>query len=72
MREYPSAWKLGDEPYYPINNPESAALLAKYQEEARRLSTSISSLHLTVGGRLGGYKYYDMDQAMAAALEMKI
>ena len=66
MREYPSAWELGEEPYYPINNPESAALLVRYQNEAAKIST------LTVGGRLGGYKYYDMDQAMAAALEMPI
>ncbi|MBQ0032466.1 MAG: NAD(P)-binding protein [bacterium] len=70
MREYSKAWKPGDEPYYPINNPESAALLAKYQEEVDRLSTSIPSLHLVIGGRLGGYRYYDMDQAMAAALEV--
>ena len=66
MREYPSAWKLGDEPYYPINNPESAALLKRYQDEAAKIP------NLIVDGRLGGYKYYDMDQAMAAALELQI
>ena len=66
MREYPSAWKLGDEPYYPISNPESAALLKRYQDEAAKIP------NLIAGGRLGGYKYYDMDQAMAAALEVKI
>ena len=66
MREYPCAWKQGDEPYYPINNPESAALLKRYQDEAAKIP------NLIVGGRLGGYKYYDMDQAMAAALEMQI
>ena len=71
-REYSSAWRLGDEPYYPISNPESAALLAKYQEEVGRFSTSASSLHLVIGGRLGGYRYYDMDRAMAAALELPI
>ena len=74
MREYPSAWKLGDEPYYPINNSESAALLAKYQEEVKKFnhrSTPTTSTSLVVGGRLGGYKYYDMDQAMAAALELR-
>lgn len=73
MREYPSAWKLGDEPYYPIASPESAALLAKYQEEVKKFnhrSTSTTCNSLIVGGRLGGYKYYDMDQAMAAALEV--
>ena len=77
MREYPSEWKLGDEPYYPINNPESAALLAKYQEEVKKFNhhcTTTTSNYdtLVIGGRLGGYKYYDMDQAMAAALELPI
>ena len=70
MREYPCAWKVGDEPYYPISNPESAALLAKYQEEVRRLSAENSALRLVVGGRLGAYKYYDMDKAVAAAMEV--
>ena len=66
MREYPSAWKQGDEPYYPISNPESAALLKRYQDEAAEIP------NLVVGGRLGGYRYYDMDQAMAAALEVEL
>ena len=66
MREYPSAWKPGDEPYYPINNPESAALQKQYQDETAKIP------HLIIGGRLGGYKYYDMDQAMSSALEMPI
>ena len=66
MREYPKMWKQGDEPYYPINNPESAALLKRYQDEAAKIP------NLIVGGRLGGYKYYDMDQAMAAALEVAL
>ena len=65
-REYSSSWQLGDEPYYPIANPESAALLKMYQDEAGKVT------NLTVGGRLGGYKYYDMDKAMAAALELPI
>ena len=68
MREYSGAWKAGDEPYYPIATPESAALLKKYQDELARLSSATSSLNLIVGGRLGGYRYYDMDQAVAAAL----
>ena len=62
MREYPSVWKPGDEPYYPVNSPESAALLARYREEAERIP------NLVVGGRLGAYRYYDMDQAVASAL----
>ena len=62
MREYPSAWKLGDEPYYPIDNVESRELLEKYQFE-------VSKVHnLIVGGRLGGYKYYDMDKSIESAL----
>lgn len=65
-REYSSSWQIGDEPYYPIANPESAALLKMYQDEAGKVT------NLTVGGRLGGYKYYDMDKAMAAALELPI
>jgi len=66
MREYPKTWQIGNEPYYPVNTPESAALLAKYQDEARTIP------NLILGGRLGAYKYYDMDQAMAAALEINI
>lgn len=66
MREYPADWKLGDEPYYPINNPESAALHARYMDEAKSIP------NLIVGGRLGGYKYYDIDQAIKAALEIKL
>ena len=65
MREYPKAWEPGDEPYYPVNNPKSAALLAQYQAEADRAN-------LVVGGRLGAYRYYDMDQAIAAALALDI
>jgi len=61
-REYPADWKLGDEPYYPIANEESAALLAKYQAAAKQIP------NLIVGGRLGGYRYYDMDKSIAAAL----
>lgn len=66
MREYSTTWEQGDEPYYPINNSESAALLKRYQDEAAKIP------NLIVGGRLGGYKYYDMDQAMAAALDLPI
>ena len=65
-REYPRHWEPGDEPYYPIVTPESTALLDKYREEARRYP------NLVVGGRLGGYRYLDMDNAMSAALEVPI
>ena len=76
MREYSATWKLGDEPYYPVNTPDSAALLAKYNEEVEKLNTqfshSNSKLQLTIGGRLGQYKYFDMDESMQAALELKL
>ena len=63
MREYPATWKPGDEPYYPVDCEESRTLLSKYQDAARKYP------NLVIGGRLGGYKYYDMDQSIAAALE---
>ena len=64
MREYPRPWKSGDEPYYPVNNPQSQALLEKYQAEAAKVRG------LVVGGRLGEYRYYDMDQSVGKALEI--
>ena len=66
MREYSAAWKPGDEPYYPVDCEESRALLAKYRAEAERVP------NLVVGGRLGGYRYFDMDQTIAAALALDI
>ena len=63
MREYPRAWKSGDEPYYPVNNPESQALLERYRAEAAKIPG------LIIGGRLGEYRYYDMDQSVGKALE---
>lgn len=66
MREYSATWKLGDEPYYPVNNDESAALLEKYMAEAAEIK------NLVVGGRLGQYKYFDMDKSIYAALEVRI
>ena len=65
-REYPKTWEPGDEPYYPINNPVSDELLARYRAEARKIP------NLDIGGRLGNYRYYDMDQAMAAAFALEI
>ena len=61
-REYSSAWKPGDEPYYPVNDEKNAALYARYRALADREQRVI------FGGRLGEYKYYDMDQVIAAAL----
>lgn len=62
-REYSSEWKPGDEPYYPVNNERNAALYAEYKALADKEDKVI------FGGRLGEYKYYDMDQVIAAALE---
>ena len=62
-REYPAEWHEGDEPYYPVNNEHNDALFKKYQELAR------TKKHIIFGGRLGQYKYYDMDKVIEAALE---
>ena len=62
-REYSSEWKPGDEPYYPVNDEKNSALYAKYKELACKEENVI------FGGRLGEYKYYDMDQVIAAALD---
>ncbi|SCP96227.1 UDP-galactopyranose mutase [Anaerobium acetethylicum] len=61
-REYSTAWKPGDEPYYPVNNDKNNDLYAKYKEEASHLG----NVHF--GGRLGQYKYYDMDKVVIEAL----
>ena len=63
-REYSSEWKKGDEPYYQVNNDKNNALYQQYKELADKEHKVI------FGGRLGGYKYYDMDKVIAAALEM--
>ena len=63
-REYSSEWKPGDEPYYPVNDEKNGKLYAEYREFAVQEENTI------FGGRLGEYKYYDMDQAIAAALEL--
>ncbi len=62
-REYSSEWKPGDEPYYPVNDEENLSLYAKYRALADR------NEKLIVGGRLGDYKYYDMDQVIDSALK---
>lgn len=61
-KEYSSSWKLGDEPYYPVNDERNNNLYLKYKEEADKLS----NVHF--GGRLGQYKYYDMDKVILEAL----
>ena len=62
-REYPKTWQPGDEPYYPVDTPASRELLARYRAEAAKTP------NLIVGGRLGGYRYYDMDRSIGNALE---
>ena len=62
-KEYPKDWKLGDEAYYPVNDDKNNALFAKYKELADKES------NVVFGGRLGNYKYYDMDKVIRAALD---
>ena len=61
-REYSSEWKLGDEPYYPVNDEKNGALYAEYKKLGE------AETKVIFGGRLGEYKYYDMDAVIAAAL----
>ena len=61
---YSKEWEKGDEPYYPVNNDKNNELYQKYKELADKENKVI------FGGRLGGYKYYDMDKVIAAALEI--
>ena len=63
-REFSSEWKPGDEPYYPVNDEKNGALYMQYRELADREEKVI------FGGRLGEYKYYDMDAVIASALAM--
>ena len=61
-REYSTEWKLGDEPYYPINDTKNNELYNKYKELSK------FEKNVIFGGRLGEYKYYDMDKVIEAAL----
>ena len=63
-REYSSEWKPGVEPYYPINDEKNGALY----EEYRKLAETVPDV--IFGGRLGEYRYYDMDKVIASALEL--
>lgn len=63
-REYSSEWKVGDEPYYPVNDEKNDALYQEYKKLADKEQKVI------FGGRLGEYKYYDMDAVIASALEL--
>ena len=63
-REYSSEWKPGDEPYYPVNDGKNSKLYEQYRTLAEQ------EKKVLFGGRLGAYKYYDMDAVIAAALDM--
>ena len=63
-REFSSEWKPGDEPYYPVNDEKNGALYQAYKKLAD------DETRVIFGGRLGEYKYYDMDRVIASALEM--
>ena len=63
-REYPADWKRGDEPYYPINDERNSSLYAQYAALAEK------EKNVLFGGRLGQYKYYDMDKVIAEALKL--
>lgn len=63
-REYSSEWKPGDEPYYPVNDAKNGNLYKQYRNLAN------AECRVIFGGRLGGYKYYDMDQVIAEALRV--
>ena len=62
-REYSSEWRPGDEPYYPVNDEKNGALYTRYRALAD------AEERVIFGGRLGEYRYYDMDQVIAAALD---
>lgn len=63
-KEYSAEWKLGDEPYYPVNDKKNQVLYQKYVELAQ------TERKVIFGGRLGEYKYYDMDKVVESALEL--
>lgn len=63
-REYSSEWKVGMEPYYPVNNDQNNTLFAEYKKLAEKEEKVI------FGGRLGNYQYYDMDKVIEAALQL--
>lgn len=63
-REFSSEWQPGDEPYYPVNDEKNSSLYAEYKKFAEQEKNVI------FGGRLGEYKYYDMDAVIASALEL--
>ena len=63
-REYSSEWKPGDEPYYPVNDKKNSDLYQEYRKLADQENKVL------FGGRLGEYKYYDMDKVIEEALKI--
>ena len=63
-KEYPMNWKVGDEAYYPVNDEKNSELFNKYTELAKQYPNII------FGGRLGNYKYYDMDKVIRESLNL--
>ena len=63
-REYPQAYEVGREPYYPVNNEKNMERMKLYREKATGIS------NVLFGGRLAQYAYYDMDDTVEAALEL--
>ena len=63
-KEYPADWHLGEEAYYPVNDDKNQKLYQKYLELAKQEDNVI------FGGRLGEYKYYDMDKTIESALNL--
>ena len=69
-REYSSEWKPGDEPYYPVNDAKNSLLYSmEHFVETLHKKLADAENKVIFGGRLGEYKYYDMDQVIAAVLE---
>ena len=62
-REYPSEWKLGEEPYYPVNDAKNETVAEKYR------ALAAAEKNVIFGGRLGEYRYYDMDKVIEKALK---
>lgn len=63
-REYPAPWERGCEPYYPVNDEKNAALYERYRQESQKDG------RVVFAGRLGTYRYYDMDKVIAGSLEL--
>ena len=63
-KEYPTDWKIGDEAYYPVNDEKNTTLFSRYLELSKKENKVL------FGGRLGNYKYYDMDKVIDAALDL--